>query len=97
MQSGSESYPFTQGDKDSVQSSVRIHSWDWRGRPDIGALNRDLFELYDGMHCPYMAEVPDSRGDGYVVFVTSRFIEPDVAQRLWDEWDFEIEERGGKC
>jgi hypothetical protein len=81
----------------TAQDAVRIHLWDWKGQPDIDRINGSMIELFDGMHCPYIAPVPDSQRDEFVVFVTSRYMEPIDVQYLWDNWDWEYEESQGRA
>ena len=84
-------------DRIHPQDYVRLHRWDWKGQPDFDSINASLRAIYDGTHCPKIVPVPDSHCDEYVVMVISTPISIDDVQELWDNWDWEYEEKAGRA
>lgn len=72
---------------------VRFHGWDWKGQPNIERM------MQDQRHgCfMYLNQVPDSRSDQYVIFMSDFPLDPVEAQYIYDRWDWQYEEDQGRA
>jgi hypothetical protein len=72
-----------------MAAKIEIVHWDGTEEPDTDWINEGLQAVFDGKHCPFIRNVPDTGGE-FGVAVASQPITTDEAQQAWDRFMAEL-------
>src|SRR5215467_13122569 len=72
-----------------MATKIEIVHWDGTEEPDTDWINEGLQAVFDGKHCPFIRNVPDTGGE-FGVAVASQPITTDEAQQAWDRFMAEL-------
>lgn len=66
----------------------RVQMWDWRGQPDMHAIDRAMGQVYNGSNRPLLA-VAETHSDQYAVVIASSPIDVDAAWQQFVDNDWQ--------
>jgi hypothetical protein len=72
-----------------MAAKIEIVHWDGTEEPDTDWINEGLQAVFDGKHCSFIRNVPDTGGE-FGVAVASQPITTDEAQQAWDRFMAEL-------
>jgi hypothetical protein len=72
-----------------MAAKIEIVHWGWTEKPDTGWINEGLQAVFDGKHCPFIRNVPETGGEVGIAIASQPITSYD-AQQAWDRFMAEL-------
>lgn len=67
--------------------TINIVSWDWRGQPDIDAIDRHVYNLSCVGLPVRVQNIEDTGSDQYAITIADRELTVAEQQEAWQKWE----------
>lgn len=72
-------------------SAVHVLTWDWRGHPNIGELDRMVYDISATGRPVRITNVEDTQSDQYAIVITDHELTQEEAQKAYFDWEETLE------